>query len=783
MDENLINNKKIITYPDNEDIVFSLDDNSIIKISVRLMEVFPEFPWDTISSLFDFEKVAQLPKQYGERRDCYPKFVNIKANYILKNNSVNLLVKEVGWFNSKTNTIHILIYPGQIESNFSASFKEVVGYMERLQKPAVLFDYNLENVFSTNYELVEILCEPLSTLGDGFQVGDFFLDQNVFEDILIWKLSESISLTKDLFLRLINPDGNWFEVTFSKIKVEGCNYILAVLKDVNNLIKIHQNQLKKNLILSRLTEVQNLFLAKTKDFDPYKLFLDAILDVSYAKYGFVGEVRKDPDGNKAMKIHAVTDFSNQGKASRVLMRKLEDDNFFFRHFDNLFGACIKRGQVIRENDPPSNPYSSNKVIKGHPIISNFLGIPILKGEEVVGLIGLGNKIGGFSDSDVEDLTPFATTYSVILNALDKEEKNVELQKESSEKALILSTVGDHSPDTIVVLDGDFQFKFLSPSYIKHFGRGIAEVEAKKKIRSIINKTISPNYLQANQTYRSRLRITNLEGEHRWLETSINIFEGEDKKKIIAFIREVTTQVKSEHSLKASLRKERQFKMFLSEFMGIVAHEFKTPLATILSSLEISDYYLDQVQGDGLEKLKHHLEKIKIESDTLHRIAVNSLEYERFVEEEVVLKREVFSLNDFVENVISQYGLTDQVRLESKLPNEFEVNWDSFLMQTTIVNLIKNAIKFSKGKELPVISIQSIEDGFTIQVQDYGIGISPNDLPYIFTPFYRGGNANDIEGTGLGLMAVKNFVKLHGGEVEINSKMNEGTLATMTFYND
>lgn len=782
MDENLINNKKMITYPDNEDLVFSLEDNSIIKISVRLKEVFPEFPWDTITSLSDFEKVAKLPIQYGERMVCYPEFVNIKTNYILKNKSVKLLVKEVGWYNNNTKTVHILIYPGQIESNFTASFKDVVGYMERLQKPAVLFDYNLENVFSTNYELVEILCEPLSTLGDGFQVGDFFLDQNVFEDILLWKLSESISLTKDLLLRLKNPDGNWFEVTFSKIKVEGCNYILAVLKDVNSLIKIHQNQLKKNLILSRLTEVQNLFLAKTQDFDPYKLFLDAILDVSYAKYGFVGEVRKDTEGNKAMKIHAVTDFSNQGKVSQELMKKLEDDNFFFRHFDNLFGACIKTGQVIRENHPPSNPYSSNRVVKGHPKINNFLGIPILNGKEVVGLIGLGNKIGGFSDYDVEDLKPFATTYSVILNALDNEERNQELQRESSEKALILSTVGDHSPDTIAVLDNDFQFKFLSPSYIKHFGRGIADIDAKRKLRSIINKTISPNYLQSNQTYRSRLRITNLEG-HRWLETSINIFEDEGAKKIIAFIREVTMQVKSEQSLKASLKKERQFKMFLSEFMGIVAHEFKTPLATILSSLEISDHYLDQVQGDGLEKLRHHLNKIKIESDTLHRIAVNSLEYERFVEEEVVLKRETFSLNEFIEKMISQYGLTDQVQFKSSIPDDFQVNWDSFLMQTTLVNLVKNAIKFSKGNQIPIITITPIENGIAIQVQDYGIGISPNDLPYIFTPFYRGGNANDIEGTGLGLIAVKNFVKLHGGEVEIKSKVNEGTLAIMTFYNE
>ncbi|WP_169817531.1 GAF domain-containing sensor histidine kinase [Algoriphagus vanfongensis] len=513
---------------------------------------------------------------------------------------------------------------------------------------------------------------------------------------------------------------------------------------------------------------------------PYQLFLDTILEVSNAQYGFVGEVGTSADGNKLMKIHAVTDFSQNSPAAKKLINKLKDDNFFFRHFDNLFGAAIKTGQVICENNPPTNPHSSNKVIPGHPTISNFLGIPILSGEQVIGLIGLGNKQGGFNGADVEDLKPFATTYSVILNALDNEERNQTLQKDATDKALILSTVGDHSPDTIAVLDAEYEFKFLSPSYKKHFGRSVTEIEAKRKVRALIVKTLGQKYWQADEHYRSRLRITTKELEHRWLETSINIFKKEGRKKIIAFIREVSVQVKSEQSLRASLRKEREFKMFLSDFMNIVAHEFKTPLSTILSSLELSEYYLQSEGEEKLEKVNHHLGKIKREAENLHKIVVSSLTYDRFVKEEVKLKLEELYLNRFIKESLVQYGLTDLVLFKSELPETFKVEWDRFLMQTTLVNLVNNAIKFSPSRQKPIVSLVKTENGLELSVQDFGIGISQKDLPYIFTPFYRAANANDIEGTGMGLIAVKNFVKLHGGHIDVISELGSWSKFTLSF---
>lgn len=763
-----------------EDLIFSLFDYSVLKISERIKILFPVIDWDQISCLGDYDLAAPLPEELGKRKDRYPSQSDSDATVEFGKGGTQVFAKEVAWVSGDGERLHLMLFPSNVERYFEISRRQLQEYMDRLGSPAVLFDHSLESTTAINYDMVSLMRKSISLFSNGIGLKDLLMDDSIFEKLLDWRESASVSQAFEVKVSSQDGRGHWFEVNFSKVKMEGLIYLMAVFKDIHEATVFQLRQRKKKLILSRLSKVQNSFLSKTSDFNPYQLFLDAILDISGAEYGFVGEVGVGSEGNKLMKIHAVTDFSNNSEASKALIDKLKHDKFFFSHFDNLFGACIKTGQVICENSPKTNPHSSNKRIPGHPTISNFLGIPILNGDQVVGLIGLGNKPEGFCENDVEDLQPFASTYSVILNALENEERNQVLLRDSSDKALILSTVGDHSPDTIVVLDGQLNINFLSPGYSKHFGAAVTELDAKNKIKSLIGKTLAHKYKQTEEHYRSRLCITTKEHENRWLETSLNIFGSEGGQKIIAFVREVTTHVKSELTLKASLRKERQFKHFLSEFMGVIAHEFKTPLATIISSLELSGVYLNQPTEDNLLMIKKHLAKMENEAGNLHRIVVNSLAYERFRKESATLKKEEVKLYSFLVDTLSQYGLADQVSLSCEMDPDFKVRWDRFLMQTTLVNLVNNALKYSDGKGMPKLSVRSRASGFSISVRDYGIGISEKDLPYIFTPFYRGTNSQHVEGTGMGLIAVKNFVKLHGGELRVRSKLNEGTLVTLLF---
>src|SRR5690606_19392460 len=104
--------------------------------------------------------------------------------------------------------------------------------------------------------------------------------------------------------------------------------------------------LRTNELLSRVVEDQSHFLSKSEGAKPYDLLLKNILNVIDAGLGFVGKVNVDLTGKKVLKIHAATDISINGPTAARLYQDYVKDDFLFRHFDNLFGACITEGKTI-----------------------------------------------------------------------------------------------------------------------------------------------------------------------------------------------------------------------------------------------------------------------------------------------------------------------------------------------------------------------------------------------------------------------------------------------------
>jgi signal transduction histidine kinase len=96
-----------------------------------------------------------------------------------------------------------------------------------------------------------------------------------------------------------------------------------------------------------------------------------------------------------------------------------------------------------------------------------------------------------------------------------------------------------------------------------------------------------------------------------------------------------------------------------------------------------------------------------------------------------------------------------------------------LLRSILTNILANALRYAP--EGPIqFKVQKHSDRITFSITDHGIGIPPEDIPYLFEPFHRGRNVSNIAGTGLGLNIVKRFVDLQGGHVEVSSQLGHGT---------
>ena len=235
---------------------------------------------------------------------------------------------------------------------------------------------------------------------------------------------------------------------------------------------------------------------------------------------------------------------------------------------------------------------------------------------------------------------------------------------------------------------------------------------------------------------------------------------------------------SQLELSEALDKERQLNEIKSRFVSMASHEFRTPLSTVLSSASLLSKYK---AGEEQEKRDKHIQRIKNSVNHLNDILEDFLSLGKLNEgkvdkiaDEVCLKEVILETMDEMRGILKK----DQY-FDFQCDSDCNACTDKKLFKNVLINLISNASKFSdEGKKILISSIVE-EDNVVVSVADEGIGISEEDQQHLFSSFFRGANATNIQGTGLGLHIVKNYIDLLGGEVGLKSRLNTGTTITFT----
>ena len=248
------------------------------------------------------------------------------------------------------------------------------------------------------------------------------------------------------------------------------------------------------------------------------------------------------------------------------------------------------------------------------------------------------------------------------------------------------------------------------------------------------------------------------------------------------LRETLAQLeRSKEEVMQALEREKELGDLKSRFVSMASHEFRTPLATVLSSASLIGKY-EKLEEN--EKRLKHVYRIQENVRNLTDILEDFLSLGKLEEGLIESKRESFSLPEFIK------GISDDLKEAShptqklvlKHTGNLNVISDKHLLKNILINLLTNAIKFSAEQGSISIETDADEKNITIKVSDNGIGISLEDQQHLFDRFFRGRNAQNIKGTGLGLHIVSKYVELLQGKISFESKLNMGTTFAIHFPN-
>lgn len=262
---------------------------------------------------------------------------------------------------------------------------------------------------------------------------------------------------------------------------------------------------------------------------------------------------------------------------------------------------------------------------------------------------------------------------------------------------------------------------------------------------------------------------------RVIKTSKMIEKGNyrDRVDVKSNIIEINQLTDTINNLASSLENQEILRKRLT---GDVAHELRTPLATLQSHMEAM---IDGIWEADAQRLKScHEEIVRISK------LVGDLErLTKYESENMVLNKTSFNLVELIKGIILNFQgqfKAKNIKLDFNETNAIEIKGDRDKLSQVIINLLSNSLKYTNEGGRVYINVSEENEEVKITIGDNGIGISREDLPYIFERFYRADKSRSrmTGGSGIGLAIAKTIVESHGGSIEVKSELEKGSEFTL-----
>ena len=318
-------------------------------------------------------------------------------------------------------------------------------------------------------------------------------------------------------------------------------------------------------------------------------------------------------------------------------------------------------------------------------------------------------------------------------------------------------------DGLLVVDSTQHISICNPAFEKLYGK--SPIAAGTPLLDIIRDSdvIEP-IRSALEGSRPRMAEVLAPDRKRYLQVTAVPIAGQDGKPsgVVALFQDIS--------------RLKQADEIRRDFVANVSHELRTPLSIFHGNLETL------LEGGDLDEseTRHIYDVLKRHSDRLNLLVNDLLSLARLESKEANLQLNEINLRDFLEGVTRDWAnrlAAKNLQLELQVPEDFRaVRVDERRLEEVVNNLLDNAVNYSHENGRILIQAAAPDQEVTLSVRDEGVGIAPTDLPRIFERFYRADRARSRElgGTGLGLSIVKHIAQLHGGRIEAESTLGQGT---------
>jgi two-component system, OmpR family, phosphate regulon sensor histidine kinase PhoR len=343
----------------------------------------------------------------------------------------------------------------------------------------------------------------------------------------------------------------------------------------------------------------------------------------------------------------------------------------------------------------------------------------------------------------------------------------QVTKDAAEVRAVLAAL----TDGLLVVDSNQHISICNPAFEKLYGQ--SRIMAGTPLLDVIRDSDVVEPMRAAlEEAKPRMAEVLAPDRKRQLQVTAVPIAGQDGKPsgVVAWFQDIS-QLKQADEIRR-------------DFVANVSHELRTPLSIFHGNLETL------LEGGDLDEneTRHIYDVLKRHSDRLNLLVNDLLSLARLESKEANLQLSEINVRDFLERVTRDWAkplAAKNLRLELEVPENFPVlRADERRLEEVVHNLLDNAVNYSHPNTGILIQGSAPDQEVVLSVSDQGVGIAPADLPRIFERFYRADRARSRElgGTGLGLSIVKHIAQLHGGRVEAESTLGQGTIIRVILPN-